>query len=106
MYRVVTFPKASGMRETDSCPNWKSVKAAPFDSTPEFQRFKEVMHSVLAVPKKRLDVLVRAAKKESPRHGPCARADTVISVYDSIRASYAIGQAGEPRFPSVPTLLG
>jgi hypothetical protein len=45
------------------------MKAAPFDSTPEFQRFKEVMRGVLAVPKKRLDALVQAAKEMSPRVG-------------------------------------
>jgi hypothetical protein len=45
------------------------MKAAPFDSTPEFQHFKEVMRGVLAVPKKRLDELVAKAQKESPRNG-------------------------------------
>jgi hypothetical protein len=45
------------------------MKAAPFDSTPEFQHFKEVMRSVLTVPKKRLDELIRAAKENSPRNG-------------------------------------
>jgi len=45
------------------------MKAAPFDSTPEFQRFKDVMRGVLAVPKKRLDELVIKAKEESPRNG-------------------------------------
>ena len=45
------------------------MKAAPFDSTPEFQHFKEVMKVVLAVPKKRLDELVRLAKETSPRNG-------------------------------------
>jgi len=45
------------------------MKAAPFDSTPEFQHFKEVMRGVLAVPKKRLDELVRLAKETSPRNG-------------------------------------
>jgi hypothetical protein len=45
------------------------MKAAPFDSTPEFQHFKEVMRGVLAVPKKRLDELVRLAKENSPRNG-------------------------------------
>ena len=45
------------------------MKAAPFDSTPEFQHFKDVMRGVLAVPKKRLDELVEKAKKESPRNG-------------------------------------
>ena len=45
------------------------MKAAPFDSTPEFQHFKDVMRGVLAVPKKRLDELVAKAKEESPRRG-------------------------------------
>jgi hypothetical protein len=45
------------------------MKAAPFDSTPEFQHFKDVMRGVLAVPKKRLDELVAKAKEESPRNG-------------------------------------
>jgi hypothetical protein len=45
------------------------MKAAPFDSTPEFQHFKDVMRGVLAVPKKRLDELVEKAKKDSPRNG-------------------------------------
>jgi hypothetical protein len=43
------------------------MKAIPFDSTPEFQHFKDVMRGVLAVPKARLDALVEAAKEESPR---------------------------------------
>jgi hypothetical protein len=45
------------------------MKAAPFDSTPEFQYFKEVMRAVLAVPKARLDELVQLAKENSPRNG-------------------------------------
>jgi hypothetical protein len=45
------------------------MKGAPFDSTPEFKHFKEVMREVLAVPKARLDDLVREAKEESPRNG-------------------------------------
>jgi len=45
------------------------MKAAPFDSTPEFQHFKDVMRGVLSVPKKRLDELVEAAKESSPRKG-------------------------------------
>jgi hypothetical protein len=44
------------------------MKAAPFDSTPEFQHFKDVMRGVLAVPKKRLDELVQKAKEDSPRN--------------------------------------
>jgi hypothetical protein len=45
------------------------MKEPAFDSTPEFQHFKEVMRGVLAVPKKRLDALVQASKNESPRIG-------------------------------------
>jgi uncharacterized tellurite resistance protein B-like protein len=45
------------------------MKAAPFDSTPEFQHFKDVMRDILSVPKKRLDELVEAAKENSPRKG-------------------------------------
>jgi hypothetical protein len=45
------------------------MKATPFNSTPEFQHFKDVMRAVLAVPKKRLDELVLAAKETSPRNG-------------------------------------
>jgi hypothetical protein len=45
------------------------MRADPFNVTPEFQHFKEVMRAVLAVPKKRLDELVRAAKENSPRNG-------------------------------------
>jgi hypothetical protein len=40
-----------------------------FDSTPEFQHFSEVMRGVLAVPKKRIDELVRSAREHSPRNG-------------------------------------
>jgi len=45
------------------------MKEPSFDSTPEFQHFKEVMRGVLAVPKERLDKLVKAAKEESPLNG-------------------------------------
>lgn len=46
------------------------MKAEPsFNSTAEFRHFKEVMRGVLAVPKERLDELVRVAKDESPRKG-------------------------------------
>jgi hypothetical protein len=44
------------------------MKEPSFDSTPEFRHFKTVMREVLAVPKKRLDELIRAAKEESPRN--------------------------------------
>jgi hypothetical protein len=42
---------------------------ASFDSTAEFQRFREVMGDVLTVSKKRMDELVRKAKDRSPRNG-------------------------------------
>lgn len=45
------------------------MKEPPFDSTPEFQHFREVMRGLLSVSKKRLDALVRNAEKESPRKG-------------------------------------
>jgi hypothetical protein len=45
------------------------MKEPAFDSTAEFKHFREVMRGVLAVPKARLDELVRQAKKESPRAG-------------------------------------
>lgn len=45
------------------------MRDGPFDATPEFKRFKEVMRGVLSVSKKRLDELVEQAKRESPRNG-------------------------------------
>ena len=45
------------------------MKNERFDPTLEFQQFKEVMRRVLAMPKKRLDELVEAAKLSSPRLG-------------------------------------
>jgi hypothetical protein len=45
------------------------MKERSFDSTPEFRHFKDVMRGVLAVPKKRLDELVQAAKNQSSRNG-------------------------------------
>lgn len=45
------------------------MKELAFDSTLEFQHFKEVMRGVLAVPKARLDELVKKAEKASPRNG-------------------------------------
>jgi len=49
------------------------MKPAPlpnaFDSTPEFQHFKNVMRKLVAVPKAELDALVKAAKEASPRKG-------------------------------------
>ena len=43
------------------------MKAPSFDSTPEFQHFRDIMRGVLAVPKARLDALVEQAKESSPR---------------------------------------
>ncbi len=45
------------------------MKAPSFDSTPEFQHFKEIMRGVIAMPKARLDELVKAAHDSSPRKG-------------------------------------
>ena len=45
------------------------MKEPSFDSTPEFDQFRNVMRRVIAVPKERLDELVEQAKKESPRNG-------------------------------------
>jgi len=45
------------------------MKEPSFDRTPEFRHFKEVMRGVIAVPKERLDELVRTAKDDSPRKG-------------------------------------
>jgi hypothetical protein len=45
------------------------MKPASFDSTPEFQHFKNTMRKLLAVPKKELDEMVRDAKESSPRNG-------------------------------------
>ncbi|MGA2714088.1 MAG: hypothetical protein ABSG41_13360 [Bryobacteraceae bacterium] len=41
----------------------------PFNSTPEFHHFKNVMRKVIAVPKTELDRLVQASKDASPRNG-------------------------------------
>lgn len=43
------------------------MKPASFDSTPEFQHFREVMKKLITVPKAELDQLVQAAKDASPR---------------------------------------
>jgi hypothetical protein len=45
------------------------MKEPAFDSTPEFLHFKEVIRGVLAVPKARLDELVKEAERASPRKG-------------------------------------
>jgi hypothetical protein len=45
------------------------MKEPAFDATPEFTHFKKVMQGVLAVPKTRLDELVKEAKDKSPRNG-------------------------------------
>jgi hypothetical protein len=53
------------------------MRDGPFDATPEFKHFKEVMRGVLTVSKKRLDELVQEAKDNSPRkdnpHAPGQR---------------------------------
>jgi hypothetical protein len=43
--------------------------ADEFEVQPEFQRFKDIMRRLLAVPKSELDRKVRRAKKRSPRAG-------------------------------------
>ena len=63
------LPESAKDARNESYPDGESMKAAPFDSTPEFQHFKEIMRAVLAVPKNRLTELVRKAKEESPRNG-------------------------------------
>ena len=68
MDEATSFPEAPRTRKENPHPDGESMKAAPFDSTPEFQHFKEVMRAVLAVPKQRLDDLVRLAKETSPRN--------------------------------------
>jgi hypothetical protein len=40
------------------------MKEPSFDSTPEFKHFKTVMRGVLAVPKERLDTLVKESRHE------------------------------------------
>jgi len=47
----------------------RCMRETSFDSTPEFKHFKTAMRGVLAVNRKRLDELVRAAKVESPPNG-------------------------------------
>ena len=69
MDQAASFPKAPGTRKANPYPDGGSMKAAPFDSTPEFQHFKDVMRGVLTVTKKRLDELVQRAKEDSPRNG-------------------------------------
>jgi hypothetical protein len=44
------------------------MKPASFDSTPEFQHFKNVMRALVKVPKAELDAMVKTAKEESPRN--------------------------------------
>ena len=43
------------------------MKPASFDSTPEFLHFTEQMKKLIAVPKARVDELVKEAKESSPR---------------------------------------
>jgi hypothetical protein len=45
------------------------MKPKEFEQTAEFERFKRGMRRILAVPKKRLDELVKAEKENSPRNG-------------------------------------
>jgi hypothetical protein len=64
-----SFPEAPGTRETNPLTDGESMKATQFEATPKFEHFKKVMREVLAVPKARLDELVRDAKENSPRKG-------------------------------------
>ena len=43
------------------------MKPGSFDSTPEFAHFTEQMRKLIAVPKARVDELVKLAKESSPR---------------------------------------
>jgi hypothetical protein len=45
------------------------MKAERFGATPEFEHFKNVMRGVLAVPKERMEELLKEARDESPRKG-------------------------------------
>ncbi len=69
MDETAFFAETAGTRETCPGPSGESMKADPFDSTPEFKEFKDVMQSILAVSKQRLDELVQEAKERSPRKG-------------------------------------
>jgi hypothetical protein len=44
------------------------MKSAPsFDTTPQFEHFRNVMRKLIAVPKAEVDELVLASKESSPR---------------------------------------
>jgi hypothetical protein len=43
------------------------VKSASFESTPEFQHFRDVMRKLIKVPKAEVDQMVRDAAEASPR---------------------------------------
>jgi hypothetical protein len=49
------------------------MSSAPFDSTPEFKNFKNVMRKVIAVPKHELDELVKASKNPRVATAPRKR---------------------------------
>ena len=57
-------PKKRGARETHP-----SFSRDRFEASPEFSRFKDGMRALLAVPKSKLDELVKEAKEKSPRTG-------------------------------------
>lgn len=69
MDETTSFPETAGTRATCPSPSGESMKADPFDSTPEFKEFKDVMRGILSVSKKRLDELVEKARASSPRKG-------------------------------------
>jgi hypothetical protein len=43
------------------------MSSGSFDSAPEFARFTEGMRKLIAVPKSRIDELVKEARESSPR---------------------------------------
>lgn len=43
------------------------MRPVPFDSTPEFAQFKEIMRKFIAVPKAEVDAMVKEANDLSPR---------------------------------------
>src|ERR1035438_3004268 len=60
LWSVLNFEKPKAQLDHSS---GESMKAEPFDSTPKFQRFREVMRGVLAVPKTRVDELDRKSTR-------------------------------------------
>ena len=69
MDEASSSPETAGTRKETPHPSGESMKAEPFDSTPAFQHFRDVMRGVLSLSKKRLDELVHEAKEKSARNG-------------------------------------